>query len=373
MHFLDFHRVVWLALIVTMFSLVACGHSQPPPAPQHPAVDYEATIKAAQSTIQTEGAKQPPTATPRHTKTATPKPAIPTFTPQATTTATPQATATAAASPTPAGPSLSGKIVFLSDRFHREVKLGPVDIFVMNSDGSDVQQIPIGMSFPSSGSFVVSPDGRTIAVGVYGNSGLDAGIYLFTIEGKLKDMIPITEKGATVWSWAKNNRILFSLLSDEGASLYTANPDTGELVHLASDADANFHYGSQSPDGSLIAYLHHYPEQTIWLMDGEGNNKRPWIDFQGYRMAWSPDSKRLAVDDYQDIFIVDVVNGEMRNVTKSLQKPALVGSWSPDGKSLAFMLLEGQFYSSIYVLDLVTGKTTELTNGTTGMDPFWVP
>lgn len=372
MRFLDLHRFVWFALIVAMLSLAACNNSQPPLSPQQPAVDYDATIKAAQSTIQTEGTKQSPTATPRHTKTATPKPAIPTFTPQATATATPQATATATASPTPTGPSLSGKIVFLSDRLHRDVKMGPVDVFVMNPVGSDVQQIPTGMSFPSSSSVVVSPDGRTIAVGVYASPDLGAGIYLFTADGKQKGMIPIGKEGATVWSWARNNRILLSLRSNGSENLFTVNPDTDELTQLTTDTGSDLQYGTQSPDGSQIAYSH-YPDQTLWLMDVAGNNKRPWVDFQGYRMAWSPDGRKLAVDNFHDIFLVDVANGDMRNVTTSLKKPSSDASWSPDGGSLAFMQFISQFDLRIFVLDLTTGKVTELTSGASDTDPFWAP
>lgn len=84
---------------------------------------------------------------------------------------------------------------------------------------------------------------------------------------------------------------------------------------------------------------------AIYLINADGANERLWLEnpdgFSG--MAWSPDSKSIALAQYDagegsHIFLKDLRTGQQKNITaqwvgwrRSFGEP----SWSPDGKWLA--------------------------------------
>ena len=135
---------------------------------------------------------------------------------------------------------------------------------------------------------------------------------------------------------------------------------------------------SLSPDGRYIVYMSEKDlfSMDMFLADVETGrilrpvqrNETPYID--GIRSldsggSWSPDSRRLAfvvlAGGNHQLAILDVQGGGMERIEiegmGALQNPA----WSPNGREIAFTGLRGGV-SDLYVYELETGVVRQLTN-----------
>jgi len=115
-------------------------------------------------------------------------------------------------------------------------------------------------------------------------------------------------------------------------------------LRILSKPDIKHGYPVCSPDGTTIAYIGPMGEKsTIWLMDVNGENKRPLVD--GCRPAWSPDSKQLAFAAGSDIWVVKANGSGLRQLTSG---PGLRSDpkWSPDGNLIAF-----QSWNTIWLMN----------------------
>nr|WP_329905548.1 S9 family peptidase [Porphyromonas pogonae] len=95
--------------------------------------------------------------------------------------------------------------------------------------------------------------------------------------------------------------------------------------------------------------------------------------------SWSPDGKSIAyacrkktgkeyaVSTNSDIYLYDVASGKTRNITEGMMGYDTAPQFSPDGKSIAWLSMERDGYESdlirLFVQDVATGKKTYLTDG----------
>lgn len=93
--------------------------------------------------------------------------------------------------------------------------------------------------------------------------------------------------------------------------------------------------------------------------------------------AWSPDSKSLvyvsrkktgmeyAVSTNSDLYLYDLASGKTRNLTEGMMGYDTNPAFSPDGKSLAWLSMEHDGYESdknrIFMMDMASGEKTDLT------------
>jgi len=68
-----------------------------------------------------------------------------------------------------------------------------------------------------------------------------------------------------------------------------------------------------------------------WLAESIGKN---WSECPYF--SWSPDSRKIAMSDLTDIVIVNITNGTIAYLIEDYC-PIGIPSWSPDGKSVAFV------------------------------------
>jgi eukaryotic-like serine/threonine-protein kinase len=140
---------------------------------------------------------------------------------------------------------------------------------------------------------------------------------------------------------------------------------------------------SFSKDGAWIAYAD-YPEPNLWRsrLDGSQRLQLTFQPMEASSCRWSPDGKRIA-------FTARVPGRSWKINTVSADggaaAPLMPGDaverdpvWSPDGNSLAFMLLEGATSgqpgrSSIHILELKTGKIIKLPESDGKFSPRWSP
>ena len=152
--------------------------------------------------------------------------------------------------------------------------------------------------------------------------------------------------------------------------LHLSDPSPRKLTdQIGNSASPDF-----SPDGKQICFINRVGQSpsALWVVGSDG--RKPHQLYAGPRdivgAAWSPDGSTIAftmaVDSaftYQ-VFLLDVRNPEAapRQIT---QGPSAIGGsldWSPDGRNI--VIFAGPVAArEIYLLDLATGATTQLTHG----------
>ena len=276
---------------------------------------------------------------------------------------------------------------------------------------------------------VVSPDGKKILYGIsyesveQNRSNLD--LYVMDINGANKRRITRTarsEQGATWIDGGK--RIAFIYPVDDVPQLWVMDAD-GSNRHAVSSVEKGIQGFLFSPDqkhvimigsvkystdaadvypdlpkatGKLIddlMYKHwdewvtEIPHPFLGDFDGEKvSNVRdimqdepfeaPMKPFGGIEsFAWSPDSKELiyvsrkktgmeyAVSTNSDLYLYDLASGTTRNITEGMMGYDTCPAYSPDGKWVAWLSMEHDGYESdknrIMIMDRATGVKTDLT------------
>jgi hypothetical protein len=124
-----------------------------------------------------------------------------------------------------------------------------------------------------------------------------------------------------------------------------------------------------SPDGQHIAWLHDITEP--WIMDTDGSNQHAVTDVISAfgEPTWSPDGKKIAaycnnpdnltVDGF---CIIDVATGDVQFGNEQDFYTVEDLSWSPDGTRILFSGEQITGGADLFVLNLATGDTTNITN-----------
>lgn len=134
-----------------------------------------------------------------------------------------------------------------------------------------------------------------------------------------------------------------------------------------------------SPNGRTVVFARYAPV-TVSNFGGRPNGARLYAistsggkpkllstTKSGYSVVvWSPDSRHLFVDAY----IIDVRNG---TVERKLKADTSSASFSPDGRSLAYVGDEANGRADIFVVELSSGRTHRITDLGYVQDVLWGP
>ncbi len=210
--------------------------------------------------------------------------------------------------------------------------------------------------------------GNTQVVRVSPNGAKDPlSIPMFTY-----DLAPSIKQGEFTYTFSRG--------LGQGSELWLAQRDGKTVRQIYADLYNYTSYARYSPDGKQIAFIKTPDTQTpftvgeLWIMDSEGSNARRVADADaghGYAANWSPDGKRIAFvmrenpeDEHADqssdalisnIYIVDVENGELTQLTHFTEGRAETPFWSPNGNTLAFtVVMNGRM--QVQIADILSGK-----------------
>lgn len=213
------------------------------------------------------------------------------------------------------------------------------DIYVMNADGSGIQDVTTSPQDVASGFSQTfprwSPDGAKIAY-----NG-DDGIYVMNADGS--DQTKVGNGQLPSWS-PDGTKMAFE---GPGLSIWAVAPDGTGLTRLTSSPGFDG-FPTYSPDGTRIAFyrgLGSAPigERAIYVMNADGSDQTPVADFQADTMGrpvWSPDGTKLAFDLYEDgtwdIWVVNADGTGLHDLTSTHDRDENAPVWSPDGTKIAF-------------------------------------
>jgi Tol biopolymer transport system component len=267
-----------------------------------------------------------------------------------------------------------GAILFTSDG----------DLWVINSDGSGLQQLTHLKAAKVLSAAYQSPDGNRIAYvnhrRLEGSALLHPNVWVMNADGS--GVTPLTGElkrtfGPIAWSHDGRKLAAVSVLTDFGedqqlkyltSDIFLVNADGSGaklLIHL-TDPEIHVQSVSWSPDGRKIAFLwnrllygddHRTPKwlnENIWVMDADGSHVIPLTRFTGpssvREIGWSPDSRRVtyissrafdgsdAGAGRDNIWVSDADGSGSLPLTRfrSMFVTFNAFSWSPDGSRLSF-------------------------------------
>ena len=287
------------------------------------------------------------------------------------------------------------------------------------------------LSLARVGASALSPDGKTVVYSVGFPSIKDNKIRteLFTIssDGSARRQITQGVAGVHGARWIQQGRRISYISSESGApQVWTMAPD-GTDRRQATNIEGGLSDYLFSPDEKQLAYIKEisfgkstkeiYPDlpkatgrivtdlmykhwdewvETIPhifiapvggeaitggkdILEGEPY-EAPTKPFGGAEeLSWSPDGKTLAYSSRKktgmeyslstntDIYLYDLASGQTRNITEGMGGYDTHPRFSPDGKRISWISMERDGYEAdlkrLFVQDLKTGQKTVLTEG----------
>jgi tricorn protease len=160
-------------------------------------------------------------------------------------------------------------------------------------------------------------------------------------------------------------RALFGARGD----IYTAPAKEGEVRNLTDSQGVREFAPAWSPDGRWVSYLSDRTgEYEIYVRPSDGTGAERRVSTDGdvwrYPAVWSPDSRMLAYGDKrQRLRIVDVATGRTTDVDRGTRNDITSYNWAPDSRWIAYAKLGPNQFSEIWVYSLASNKSQKLSGG----------
>ena len=217
-------------------------------------------------------------------------------------------------------------------------------------------------------------------------------VFAMNADGSGQTRLTTSGKDDVSPAWSSDgSRIAFQAYRDGQAEIYVMNVDGTGQKRLTNTSD----YDGQpvwSPDGGQIAFVRKSSGQyRIWVMNADGSNARQLSNQAiSENPAWSPDGSQIAYDadgngdGWQELWLMDAAGGNQHQVYQPSEgnTDAWAGSWSPDGRYVAFTRISWTYYQNAWYwttayLDAWDSQNTwnvmRLSNNGVDWNPDWQP
>jgi len=257
------------------------------------------------------------------------------------------------------------------------------NLVMLRPTGAAPDPLTLGKNRDSYPAF--SPDGRRIAFSSNRNGNID--IYVMDADGSNVQQLT-TDQGvnrAPAWS-PDGKHIAFTTDRDDNSEIYLMDPDGSHQVNLTKSPGFEGD-PAWAPDGKTIAFASLGSDQQgfhLCVMDADGKNVRTLFkDNNSYGFVypcWSPGGTQIAFSGIDsgaiEIFICQPDGSERKRLTK-LGGFNSHAAWSPDGKRIAFQHIRSQdSTASLYIVDADGGNLTQIlekAGPSEGGRPAWKP
>jgi Tol biopolymer transport system component len=262
-------------------------------------------------------------------------------------------------------------IVFCSDRD------GDNEIYTMNADGSDVQQLTFNEFEESSTD--CSPDGRRIVF--VSNRDGDDELYIMNTDGSGVRRLTDSPGLDFAPSWSRDgSMIAFTSERDGDREIYILNPD--DLAGLRQITQNSFLESAQdlSPDGTTVVFHSDRDGSVdIWTVNLDGTNPQQLTDVAAFdgMPEYSPDGTQIVFESFRDgpleLYTMNADGTGVVRLTYNFSdnhEP----DWSPDGSKIMYVSKQGNDYDIMLINPDRSGSQI-LTSGSSAMDwgPSWLP
>ncbi|MDR2839992.1 MAG: S9 family peptidase [Paludibacter sp.] len=252
------------------------------------------------------------------------------------------------------------------------------EIFVMNADGSQNQQISKTAKSEYSAKWVKNDS----KIAFLSSESGSPQIWEMSPDGSNKTQISDYEGGVSDFAYSPDNKkILFVAdvkYGERTEDIYKDLPKaSGRIVddlmykHWDEWVESIPHPFVADFDGKKISNI-------VDILDGEPYES-PMKPFGGMeQLAWSPDSKTIAytcrkktgleyaISTNSDIYLYNIAEKTTKNLTEGMMGYDINPAFSPDGTELAFLSMERDGCESdknrLIILDLQTGEKHDITN-----------
>jgi|RhiMethySRZTD1v2_1073278.scaffolds.fasta_scaffold268124_2 Tol biopolymer transport system component len=253
---------------------------------------------------------------------------------------------------------------------------GRYRLYTMDADGSALTVIPTGDTIPFAAS--PSPDGERIVMMAsepWQNGAMpNLQLFLMNTDGSQLEEIAVCPddgcQGTITVSWSPDGRTL--LFPGKGNGIWALDLETRQSRRLSGgDLDTNPVF---SPEGDRIAFERTEPaldpSAQIWLMNADGTGTRPLTDeesvHEASQPAWSPDGSTVAYVEGGEpggtagLVVIGADGSSTRQLTTcvfgSCDRFPSFPVWSQDGGTIAVLLQHPRLASTdLALVDTTSG------------------
>lgn len=270
------------------------------------------------------------------------------------------------------------QIAFDSDRG------GNTDIYIMNSDGSDVTQLtrdPFAQLYftPSAGDSTPawSPDGNQIAFSSGSNNQMltyiNHDIYVMDLNGSHVQRLTNDAADEVAPRWSPDGKLIayvrtkYISATNPNSDIYVMNADGSQQVQLTTESAYEVE-PAWSPDGAKIVFVsdRNGKNADLYVMNADGSNVTQLTNDSGneFGPAWSPDGTQIVFNSDHNgnvqLFIMNIDGSAVIPLTTDTSNSAYA-TWSPDGKRILFESDRDTGNANIYVMDADGTNINQLT------------